>query len=46
MLPPYAQTLGIAVAEGDDPILLTMPFEQTLTGRPGWLHGGAIGGLL
>ena len=46
MLPPYAQTLGIAVAEGDDPILLTMPFEQTLTGRPGGLHGGAIGGLL
>jgi uncharacterized protein (TIGR00369 family) len=46
MLPPYAKTLGIEVAAGDDPILLTMPFEQVLTGRPGWLHGGAIGGLL
>ena len=46
MLPPYAQTLGIDVAPGDDPVLLTMPFGQALTGRPGWLHGGAIGGLL
>lgn len=46
MLPLYAQTLGIDVAAGDDPILLTMPFVQALTGRPGWLHGGAIGGLL
>jgi uncharacterized protein (TIGR00369 family) len=46
MLPPYAQTLGIEVAAGDDPILLTMPFGDTLMGRPGWLHGGAIGGLL
>ncbi|WP_242187369.1 PaaI family thioesterase [Sphingomonas sp. CARO-RG-8B-R24-01] len=46
MLPPYAQTLGIEIAPGDDAILLTMPFGQALTGRPGWLHGGAIGGLL
>ncbi len=46
MLPPYAQTLGIAHAEGDDPTLLLMPSADTLLGRPGYLHGGAIGGLL
>lgn len=46
MLPPYATLLGIEVAAGDDPTLLTMPFGDTLMGRPGWLHGGAIGGLL
>jgi uncharacterized protein (TIGR00369 family) len=46
MLPPYAETLGITVAEGDDPTLLLMPSADSLLGRPGWLHGGAIGGLL
>lgn len=46
-LPPYALTLGLSVV-GDDagsPILL-MPFSEGVTGRPGLLHGGAIGGLL
>lgn len=46
MLPPYADTLGITCAEGDDPTLLLMPSADTLLGRPGYLHGGAIGGLL
>ena len=46
MLPPYADLLGIAVADGDDPTLLVMPSADTLLGRPGYLHGGAIGGLL
>lgn len=45
-LPPYANLLGIALAGGDDPTLLTMPSADTLLGRPGYLHGGAIGGLL
>lgn len=45
-LPPYADLLGIALAGGDDPILLTMPGGAAVIGRPGYLHGGAIGGLL
>lgn len=45
-LPPYAQLLGIAPVGGDDPTLLTMPSADTVLGRPGYLHGGAIGGLL
>lgn len=46
MLPPYADLLGITVAAGDDPTLLTMPSATSLLGRPGYLHGGAIGGML
>ena len=47
VLPPYAQSLGIAVdhAENGAP-LLAMPFDGKVEGRPGYLHGGAIGGLL
>lgn len=46
MLPPYAALLGIAHVAGADATLLTMPGADTLLGRPGFLHGGAIGGLL
>lgn len=46
MLPPYADLLGIACADADDATLLTMPGADTLLGRPGFLHGGAIAGLL
>jgi uncharacterized protein (TIGR00369 family) len=46
MLPPYARLLGLEVAPGDDPTLLVMPFGEQVLGRPGFLHGGAIGGLL
>lgn len=46
-LPPYAQALGLTVDGLDDgaPVLL-MPFDDKVVGRPGFLHGGAIGGLL
>ena len=46
-LPPYADLLGLTVAghENGAPIL-TMPFGDGVMGRPGFLHGGAIGGLL
>lgn len=47
-LPPYANTLGLVVEPATDaqaPTLL-MPFAEYLLGRPGFLHGGAIGGLL
>jgi len=46
MLPPYAHFLGLSVAPGDDPTLMVMPFSDAIVGRPGFLHGGAIGGLL
>jgi len=44
---PYARLLGVrldADAEGREQLLL--PFGQHLIGRPGFLHGGAIAGLL
>lgn len=39
----YALALGIR--HGEDGIL-TLPFETILTGRLGYIHGGAIGGFL
>jgi len=47
MLPPYADLLGLTIERGDDdaPVLL-MPFGNDVVGRPGFLHGGAIAGLL
>lgn len=46
-LPPYADLLGLSVdLETGLPPLLTLPFTDGVTGRPGFLHGGAIGGLL
>lgn len=44
-LPPYATLLGLAI-DPDDATLLVMPFADDVVGRPGFLHGGAIGGLL
>lgn len=46
MLPPYADLLGITCADAGDATLLTMPGADTLLGRPDFLHGGAIAGLL
>ena len=45
-LQPYAVALGIRLE--NDAILpcLVMPFQNTLTGRTGFIHGGAIAGLL
>ena len=47
-LPPYAEFLGVTVERSDDgqPPVLVMPFTSDVLGRPGFLHGGAIGGLL
>ena len=46
-LPPYAHTLSIGLEEGADGApLYRMPFGDTVLGRPGFLHGGAISGLL
>lgn len=45
-LPPYAELLGLMVEPGADAPVLVLPFSGDVVGRPGFLHGGAIGGLL
>jgi uncharacterized protein (TIGR00369 family) len=45
-LPPYADLLGIEVEPGEGAPVLLMPFTDEVVGRPGFLHGGAISGLL
>jgi uncharacterized protein (TIGR00369 family) len=45
-LPPFAQLLQLRVEEDDDAPLFVMPFHDDVIGRPGYLHGGAIAGLL
>lgn len=46
-LPPYAELLGLRTERGADGALLwVMPFREEVVGRPGFLHGGAIAGLL
>ncbi|AIT06854.1 phenylacetic acid degradation protein [Sphingomonas taxi] len=47
VLPPYAELLGISLTprDGAAPTLL-LPFRDAVLGRPGFLHGGAIAGLL
>jgi uncharacterized protein (TIGR00369 family) len=46
-LPPYAELLGLRTERGaDGEILWVMPFGEQVIGRPGFLHGGAIAGLL
>jgi uncharacterized protein (TIGR00369 family) len=46
-LPPYAEILSLSAApdDGGAPVL-TMPFADAVLGRPGFLHGGAISGLM
>jgi len=46
-LPPYARLLGLRTERSEDGSLLwIMPFHDAVIGRPGYLHGGAIAGLL
>ena len=46
-LPPYADLLGLTIeADGENTPVLVMPFSEDLLGRPGFIHGGALGGLL
>ncbi|WP_294357336.1 PaaI family thioesterase [uncultured Sphingomonas sp.] len=46
-LPPYAALLGAVLERAEDgtPIMM-MPFHDGVIGRPGFLQGGAISGLL
>ena len=43
-LPPYARLLDLRLI--DDGRRVVMPFRDDVMGRPGFLHGGAIAGLL
>jgi len=45
-LPPYAQLLKLSIDDGEHGPLVVMPFHEDVIGRPGYLHGGAIAGLL
>ena len=45
-LPPYAVTLGIEPFSADGEHFYRLPFGDVVLGRPGYLHGGAIAGLL
>ncbi|HEY7809253.1 MAG TPA: PaaI family thioesterase [Allosphingosinicella sp.] len=45
-LPPYAELLGLSTRRQGEELLWVMPFREEVVGRPGFLHGGAIAGLL
>ncbi len=46
-LPPYAIALDMVVGGlHEDAPLIRMPYSTKVLGRPGFLHGGAISGLL
>jgi uncharacterized protein (TIGR00369 family) len=45
-LPPYAELLQLRIEDGDHGPMILMPFHDDVVGRPGFLHGGAIAGLL
>jgi uncharacterized protein (TIGR00369 family) len=45
-LPPYAQLLKLRLDEREGGPVWVMPFHDDVVGRPGFLHGGAIAGLL
>jgi uncharacterized protein (TIGR00369 family) len=46
-LPPYAHALGIDIDHDEDgqPVLF-VDFSDRILGRPGFLHGGAMSGLM
>ena len=45
-LPPYARLLDLRIVADDGGDQVVMPFSEDVVGRPGFLHGGAIAGLL
>ena len=46
VFPPYARLLGLRVDQHGEHKRFVMPFCADVVGRPGFLHGGAIAGLL
>ena len=45
-LPPYAELLKLRTEGEAGELRFVMPFHDDVVGRPGYLHGGAIAGLL
>ena len=45
-LPPYGELLSLRTELSGEETLWVMPFREEVVGRPGFLHGGAIAGLL
>jgi uncharacterized protein (TIGR00369 family) len=46
-LSPYAMMMGFVIGEdADGRLILTMPSGEDKRGRPGFIHGGALAGLL
>lgn len=46
-LPPYAEALGIALDHDEDGVpILFFDYSDRVAGRPGFLHGGALSGLM
>ena len=45
-VPPYARLLKLRFESRDGAPVVVMPFHEDVIGRPGFLHGGAIAGLL
>lgn len=46
-LTPYARSLGISLDRWEDGTpIMSVPFDETVEGRPQHYHGGATGGLL
>ena len=46
-LPPYALAMGMEIDRIENGVpVLAMDFADRAQGRPGYLHGGAIGGML
>lgn len=44
---PYAETMGFSKTRDDaGRLVLLMEFDQGKAGRPGFIHGGAIAGML
>ena len=43
---PYARTLGLTLSRDSGRAIVTMAPGVSVGGRPGFLHGGAISGLL
>jgi uncharacterized protein (TIGR00369 family) len=46
-LSPYAQTMGFQTSRDDaGNLIVAMPYDVGKRGRPGFVHGGALAGLL
>jgi uncharacterized protein (TIGR00369 family) len=46
-LPPYAEALGIVLeTDTERGPVLHLDFSERIQGRPGFLHGGALSGLM